>query len=77
MDLKTEKLDIIQWLIGITDAGIVAKISALRAERSDWRDELPEVIRQETELVLKKADKGNGRSHEDVMREIREDYPTT
>lgn len=77
MDLKTEKLDIIQWLIGVTDASIVAKISALRADKPDWWDELPDVIKQDVELALKEADKGNGRSHEDVMKEIRADYLNT
>jgi predicted transcriptional regulator len=73
MDLKAEKLDIIQWLTQLTDKDVIARIKAIRSE-SDWWDELPDSVREEVNLALKEADNGNYLSHEEVMKEIRAEY---
>lgn len=36
MDIKAEKLNLIQRLIELTDETIIAKINALRKDKSDW-----------------------------------------
>ncbi|MCF8460499.1 MAG: hypothetical protein K9G46_07230 [Flavobacteriales bacterium] len=73
MDLKAEKLDIIQWLTQLTDKDVIARIKAIRSE-NDWWDELPDSVREEVNLALKEADKGDYLLHEDVMKEIRAEY---
>ena len=74
MDLKSEKLDIIQWLTQLTDETIIAKIKAIRGEKADWWDEMPDSVRQDISMSLKESEDGNSRSHDDVMQELRSDY---
>jgi predicted transcriptional regulator len=67
MDIKAEKLDLIQWLAQLTDVNVIEQIKALRKEKSDWWQEISEEERAEIEEGLAQADRGEVKSHEEVM----------
>lgn len=73
MNLKAEKLDIIQWLVQLTDEAVIAKVKAIRSE-NDWWDEVPDSIRGDVSISLKETEDGKSLPHEKVMKEIRSEY---
>ena len=67
MDIKAEKLDLIQWLTQLTDKKIINEIKALRKEKSDWWNDISNEEKAEIEEGLAQANKGEVVSHEQVM----------
>lgn len=67
MDLKAEKLDLIQWLAQLTDKDMLLKIKALRQEKGDWWDEIDDEEKAEIKEGLAQADRDEVISHEEAM----------
>ncbi len=67
MDLKAEKLDLIQWLAQLTDKDVLIKIKALRQEKADWWDEINDEERAGIKEGLEQADRDEVISHEEAM----------
>jgi len=74
MDLKAEKLELIQWLAQLTDENIIAKIRNLRNEKTDWWDEISEEERSSIQVGLEELERGEGVSHETVVKKMRDKY---
>jgi len=74
MDIKAEKLDLIQWLLQLTDENVIAKIKQLRNEDADWRDSLSAEEARSIREGLEELDKGEGVPHDQVVAEARKNY---
>lgn len=68
MDIKAEKLDLIQWLTGLTDETVIAKIKALKKEKADWWDTISAEEKAEIEEGIRQADKGETIPHNEVKK---------
>ena len=68
MNIQAEKLGLIQWLTQLTDENVIAKIKALRSEKSDWWDDISIEEKTEIEEGLTQADKGEFKSHAEVRK---------
>lgn len=71
MDIKAEKLDLIQWLIQLTDENVIAKIKKLRKEDADWWDSLSTEEANAIREGLDELDRGEGIPHDQVAAEAR------
>jgi hypothetical protein len=76
MDIKAEKLALIQWLAGINDSQIISRFQALKRTSEQTASEAmspaeKDAIRQGLQSV--KA--GKTKSHEEVTQLTREKYP--
>jgi len=74
MDLKAEKLELIQWLAQLTDENIIAKIRNLRNEKTDWWDQIADEERISIQEGLEELERGEGVSHEEVLKKVRDKY---
>jgi predicted transcriptional regulator len=74
MDLKAEKLELIQWLAQLTDENIIAKIRNLRNEKTDWWDEISEEERSSIQGGLEELERGEGVTHEAIIKKVRDKY---
>lgn len=69
MNLEARKHQFIQELVKVEDVSILEKLElVLKANQNDWFDELSASEQAEIQIVLEQADKGELRSHEDVMK---------
>jgi predicted transcriptional regulator len=68
MDVQAEKLDLIQWLAQLKDEEMIAKIKALRDNKSDWWDRIAADEKAEIEEGLAQADRGLLRPHAEVRK---------
>ena len=71
MDIKAEKLGLIQWLAQLTDERVIAKIKALRNEETDWWDEISAVEKAEIEEGLAQADRGETTPHAEIIEKYK------
>ena len=80
MDVRAEKLWLIDQITKITDERLIQTLKSLMefasqkpktAEATDFWDELSEAQKQRIELSIKQLDKGDGIPHEAVMAEFR------
>jgi len=68
MDIQSEKLQLIQWLTQLNDAQLIKKLVAFKANvQKDWWDEISEEERNEIREGLAQADRGELKSHKQVM----------
>ncbi|MDA1122021.1 MAG: hypothetical protein O2887_16280 [Bacteroidetes bacterium] len=68
MDIQSEKLQLIQWLAGLTDTKTLNEFITLKkAKEEDWWDEISAEERSEIEEGLAQADRGELIPHEEVM----------
>lgn len=68
MDIKEEKLELIQWLAGVRDMGIIKEfINLKKSKEVDWWDTISVEERAEIEEGIAQADKGEVIPHEEVM----------
>ncbi|TVR39278.1 MAG: hypothetical protein EA392_06985 [Cryomorphaceae bacterium] len=74
MDIKAEKLDLIQWLLQLTDENVIAKIKQLRNEDADWWDSLSAEEARSIREGLEELDKGEGVPHDQVVAEAKKKY---
>ena len=69
MDIQAEKLQLIEWLIGLNDSNTIREIISLRKkEEKDWWSTISTEERSEIEQGLAEADRGEVVSHEEVMK---------
>lgn len=69
MSLEARKYQFIQELVKVEDERILEKLElVLKANRSDWFDELSESEQAEIQIGLDQAEKGEFIPHEDVMK---------
>lgn len=68
MDMKAEKLGLIQWLAQLTDERMIVKILALRKEQEDWWDQITAEEKAEIEEGLLQADRGEVKSHSEIRK---------
>ena len=74
MDIKAEKLDLIQWLLQLTDENVIAKIKQLRNEDADWWDSLSAEEAEASREGLEQLDRGEGIPHSQVAAESKKKY---
>ncbi len=68
MDIKAEKLELIQWLAGVRDLKTIKEFIELKKSREvDWWDIISAEERAEISEGIAQADKGDVISHEEVM----------
>lgn len=69
MDLEARKYQFIQKLVKVEDESILEKLElVLRENQNDWFDDLSESEKNEIQIGLDQAEKGEVLSHEDVMK---------
>ena len=69
MNLEARKYQFIQELVKVEDERVLEKLElVLKANQSDWFDELSESEQAEIQIGLDQAEKGEFTSHEDVMK---------
>ena len=69
MNLEARKYQFIQELVKVEDERVLEKLElVLKANQSDWFDELSESEQTEIQIGLDQAEKGEFTSHEDVMK---------
>ncbi|MDR7369360.1 hypothetical protein [Flavobacterium aquidurense] len=69
MNLEARKYQFIQELVKVDDESVLEKLElVLKANQSDWFDELSESEQTEIQIGLDQAEKGEFTSHEDVMK---------
>lgn len=74
MNIQSEKLELIQWLINLNDENVIARIKSLRDEDADWWDSLST---EETKAIregLEQLDRGEGIPHSQVAAEAKNKY---
>ena len=71
MDMQAEKLGLIQWLAQLSDESMIAKIKALRNEKSDWWDDISLEEKAEIEEGLLQADKGELKPHSEIRKKYK------
>ncbi|QLC66351.1 hypothetical protein LPB248_08665 [Flavobacterium sp. LPB0248] len=69
MNLEARKYQFIQELVKVEDESILEKLElVLKANQNDWFDDLSESEKNEIQIGLDQAEKGEVISHEDVMK---------
>jgi hypothetical protein len=69
MNLEARKYQFIQELVKVDDESVLEKLElVLKANQSDWFDELSKSEQTEIQIGLDQAEKGEFTSHEDVMK---------
>ncbi|MCU0348482.1 MAG: hypothetical protein MUC59_16200 [Saprospiraceae bacterium] len=80
MDVRAEKLWLIEQIASITDERLIKTLKSLlefasqkpkAAAETDFWDELSEAQKRQIELSIKQLDEGEGIPHEAVMSEFR------
>lgn len=75
MDLRAEKLSLLEWLAGLNDPETLKEFITLKKSKEvDWWDEISEEERSAIDEGLAQLDRGEGIPHEQVMKEMREKY---
>ena len=75
IDIKSEKLELIQWLAGISDAAIIKNFLALKKEiEVDWWDEISGEERLAIDEGLAQIDNGEIILHQDVMDKVQKKF---
>ncbi len=68
MDIKEEKLELIQWLAGVRDVEIIKEfINLKKTKEVDWWDTISPEEQAEISEGIAQADKGEVIPHEEVM----------
>ncbi|PIF53597.1 hypothetical protein [Flavobacterium sp. 2] len=69
MNLEARKYQFIQELVKVQDESVLEKLElVLKANQNDWFDDLSESEKNEIQIGLDQAEKGEVLSHEDVMK---------
>ncbi len=69
MDIKAEKLELIQWLAGVRDTGIIKEFVDLKKSKQvDWWDAISADERAEISEGIAQADRGEVIPHEEVLK---------
>ena len=68
MDIQSEKLGLIQWLVQLTDESMIARIRALQNEKMDWWNCISDDEKAEIEEGLLQADQGEVTPHSEILK---------
>ena len=71
MNLAAEKLKLIEWLAGLTDATVIERIKLLKDGQSadtDWWNEIVEAEKAALEQGLADSEKGDLIPHQEVRK---------
>jgi predicted transcriptional regulator len=72
MDLATAKVDLAKKILETNDKVIIGYIQSIFKGQSDnWFEELPDPIQTSLEKGLKQSARGEGRSHNEVMKKYK------
>lgn len=71
MDIKTKKLDLIQWIANIHDEGIMNRLEQIKNEYQDGMDDLPLKVKKELQKSIEEADSRDFIAHEDQIEKYR------
>ena len=71
ISLESRKLNLINLITSIKDESLLAKMEKLINEQTEWYDELPDEVKDELELSIQEAARGELMSHEEVVENIR------
>jgi predicted transcriptional regulator len=77
MDIQFEKYKLIEWLMGVKDESVIAKLKTIQSkasESSDWTNDISETEKLLINAGLKDIEQGNTFTHDEVMKEINEVY---
>ena len=69
MNVQTEKLKLIEWLVGLQDKSVLERLKWLKEDSSsatDWWDEISEMERESIERGIKDSQDGNTIPHTQV-----------
>lgn len=72
MKLDSEKLEIINWIVSLSDESIIHKIKLLKEQNKniDWGDEISEAEKASIKRGLEDAKAGRVVSHKEVIKRI-------
>ena len=70
MNIKTEKLKLIEWLVALQDLTILEKLKFLKDNPNitDWWDTISEQEKESIDRGLKDIENGNTTSHNEVRK---------
>jgi predicted transcriptional regulator len=71
MDIQTEKLKLIEWLVSLKDQSIIEKLNVFKdnfSESKDWWETLTEGQKKSIEKGLNNVEDGKVTPHIDVMK---------
>lgn len=71
MDLTTQKLQLIEWLIKLNDKSIIDYLNTIKdssTSETDWWDELSEDQMDSIQRGIKDIEAGRIHSHQSVMK---------
>ena len=75
MDIQAEKLQLIEWLAGLSDAKTIKEFITLKKSMEvDWWDEISEAERISIQNGEEELNRGEGIPNEEVMNEVRNKY---
>jgi predicted transcriptional regulator len=74
VDIQAEKLDLIQWLVQLSDENLIRKISALRNERMDSSIKISNEEKLEIEEGKNDIKEGRYYTHEQVMSNVEDRF---
>ncbi len=74
MDLRTEKLNLIEWLAGINDKEVIDQFVVLQ-KSNQQNQTLSESEKSAIDAGLKSLDEDRVHSHESVMQSIQKKFP--
>lgn len=71
MNIETRKLDIINWVSGLKDESILAKIEQLKPHTKDWWEMITDQEKEEILDGLAQADKDEVITTEEVLEKYK------
>ena len=75
MDIQREKLQLIEWLAGLSDAKTIKEFITLKKSMEvDWWDEISESERISIKNGEEELNRGEGIPNEEVINEVRNKY---
>ena len=76
MDVKEKKLDLIDWLVNLTDETIIEKVYDFKKTASqDWDEEFSKKEKLGIERGLEDFEEGRVSTHEQVTERIKSKFP--
>ncbi len=67
MNVEARKISLISWMTHLSDENILSKIESLQSTETDWWDLMGDEEKSEIEQGLAEIDRGEIKSHDDVM----------
>ena len=72
MNLAATKVELVKRLLNTQNTGLIKHIQALfETQEKDFWNEVPDEIKRSAEKAMKQADRGEYKSHEEVLKKYR------